>query len=111
MPGVMALLVILSLLGTAMYAYSMQSVQSVRFASDGKKAEYLAQAGVEAAVYAFQAAVDSNKQEAISFRQAASNKNNTVSSNRVWLVYNKTKKIYGKCNKTVNCIDETGKNG
>jgi Tfp pilus assembly protein PilV len=94
LPGVMVILVVLSLLGTAMYAYSMQSVQSVRFASDGKKAEYLAQAGIEAASYAFQAAMDSGNQNAVTFKSEASKSTNTVTSNRVWLVFNKTTKDY-----------------
>lgn len=97
LPGVLILLLVLSLLGTAMYAYSMQSVQSVRFASDGKKAEYLAQAGVEATAYAYQVALNNEKNlSAVTnfFLNANQVANATIESNKVWLVYDKGIKDY-----------------
>ena len=42
--SVVFLLFVLSLMGTAMYMYSVTSLRSVRFLSDRKKAEYLADA-------------------------------------------------------------------
>ncbi|MDO4831418.1 MAG: hypothetical protein Q4A46_08080, partial [Clostridia bacterium] len=60
--GVIFLLLVLSLLGTAMFAYSVTSLRSLRFSTEGKKAEYLAKAGVEVAAYAYQTAFsDMNK--------------------------------------------------
>jgi len=92
LPGVLVLLFVLSLLGTAMYAYSMQSVRSVRFASDGKKAEYLAQAGVEATAYAYQCAINNEKNlSSVTnfFLNANQVSGATIESNKVWLVYDK----------------------
>ena len=58
LPAVLIILMIVSVLGTALYAYSMQSIRSVRFASDAKKSEYLARAGVESAAFAYQQATN-----------------------------------------------------
>lgn len=97
LPGVIILLFVLSMLGTAMYAYNMQSVQSVRYASDGKKAEYLAQAGVEATAYAYQAAMNNEKNlSSVTnfFLNANQVSGATIESNKVWLVFNKGIKDY-----------------
>ena len=97
LPGVMILLVVLSLLGTAMYAYSMQSVRSVRYASDGKKAEYLARAGIEATAYAYQVAMNSTGTDAnglADFMGEIADGSTHIESNTVWLVYDKTTREY-----------------
>ena len=87
--GVLVMLLVLSFMGTAMYAYSMNSMKSVRFASDRKKAEYLAQAGVEATSYAYQKAV--NNPEAIGmfqgFVEAAQADGNYIQSSKVYLIW------------------------
>lgn len=89
LPLVMTLLFVLSLLGTAMYAYSMQSIHSVRYASKGKKAEYLAQAGVEAAAYAFQVA-ENNGSAAADFIAKSGEDGSIIESNRIWMVFDKS---------------------
>lgn len=51
---VLVLIFVLSLMGTAMYAYSFQSLNVIKWGSDKKKAEYIARAGIEAAAFAYQ---------------------------------------------------------
>lgn len=51
---VMVILVVLTFMGTAMYAYSMQSLDVVRWGTNRKKAEYIARAGIEATAFAYQ---------------------------------------------------------
>lgn len=58
LPGVLMIFLALTLFASAMYVMAMTSFREVRYMSEGKKAEYLAQAGVEAAAYAFQTAVN-----------------------------------------------------
>ncbi|MBE6835546.1 MAG: hypothetical protein E7515_04765 [Ruminococcaceae bacterium] len=89
LPSVLIILMIVSVLGTAMYAYSMQSVRSVRFASDAKKAEYLARAGVESAAFAYQQATNQvNKAEVNSFfNELGKADTNKIVSNDIYLVW------------------------
>ena len=47
---VMVLLVVMSILGTAMYVYTMQSLKVLEFGTARQKAEYLARSGIEASV-------------------------------------------------------------
>ncbi|MEG0546528.1 MAG: hypothetical protein RR552_04995 [Oscillospiraceae bacterium] len=54
---VIVLIAIMSLMGTTLYAYSVQSVATYKFGIDRNKAEYLARAGIEAAAYRYQNAV------------------------------------------------------
>lgn len=54
---VMVLLVVMSILGTAMYAYTMQSLKILEFGTARQKAEYLARSGVEASVFMYQDAM------------------------------------------------------
>ncbi|MEG2080495.1 MAG: hypothetical protein RRZ68_02915 [Oscillospiraceae bacterium] len=54
---VIVLIAIMSLMGTTLYAYSIQSVATYKFGIDRNKAEYLARAGIEAAAYRYQNAV------------------------------------------------------
>lgn len=94
--GVVVLLFVLSLMGTAMYAYSMDSLNSIRFASDRKKAEYLAQAGVEAASYAYQKAVN-NPESAPTFTgfvTEGTKDGNYIVIDRVYMIWDKTEKEY-----------------
>lgn len=51
---VMVILVVLTFMGTAMYAYSMQSIDVIKWGSNRKKAEYIARAGIEASAFAYQ---------------------------------------------------------
>lgn len=51
---VMVILVVLTFMGTAMYAYSMQSLDVVKWGTSRKKAEYISRAGIEAAAFAYQ---------------------------------------------------------
>lgn len=51
---VMVILVVLTFMGTAMYAFSMQSLDVVRWGTSRKKAEYISRAGIEAAAFAYQ---------------------------------------------------------
>lgn len=85
--SVVFLLFVLSLMGTAMFMYSVTSLRSVRYLSDRKKAEYLAQAGVEAASYAYQLAVKSNESTAGQLIAGTSADGSIIDSNRVYLVY------------------------
>ena len=89
-PAVLIILMILSVLGTAMYAYSMQSLKSVRYASDTKKAEYLAKAGVESAAFAYQQATNktgTNQSVQNFFGAVNSNANSKIESNKVYLIW------------------------
>lgn len=89
LPAVLIILMIVSVLGTALYAYSMHSVRSVRFASEGKKAEYLARAGVESAAFAYQQATNNISESYVNsfFNSFNSNEDNKIVSNDVYLVY------------------------
>lgn len=92
--SVVFLLLVLSLMGTAMYMYSVTSLRSVRFLSDRKKAEYLAQSGVEAASYAYQLAVSGGARNATASAlvntRDANGKPLDISSNVVYLVYDRS---------------------
>ena len=85
--SVVFLLFVLSLMSTAMFMYSVTSLRSVRFLSDRKKAEYLAQAGVEAASYAFQLAVKSQDAQAGKLIAGTTAEGSIIDSNRVYLTY------------------------
>lgn len=87
LPAVIIILMVVSLLGTAMYAYSYDSLRSIRYASDSKKAEYLARAGVEATANAYQLAMSNPYTvEGVSDFMAAGN-NQDITSNDIYLVY------------------------
>ena len=90
--AVIALLFILSLMGTAMYAYTMTSLRTVRFLSDRKKAEYLAQAGAEAASYAYQLAVNNKgtDSDVNEFIVETSEDGDKIETNKIYLIWNKT---------------------
>ena len=85
--SVIFLLVVLSAMATVMFIYSVTSLQSVRFMSDRKKAEYLAQAGVESASYAFQLAVKSNNDDATKLIVDTSDDGKIINSNKVYMIY------------------------
>lgn len=90
--SVVFLLFVLSLMGTAMYMYSVTSLRSVRFLSDRKKAEYLAQAGVESASYAYQLAVSASGSNAAANTLISSTNSEGASmqSNQVYLVFDRS---------------------
>ena len=89
LPSVIIILFIVSMLGTAMYALSYDSLKSIRYASDTKKAQYLARAGVEATASAYQLAVSNPYTvDGVSDFLAAGN-NADITSNNVYLVYDK----------------------
>lgn len=105
--GTLVLLLVLSLMGTAMFTYSISSLRTVRFSSERKKAEYLAKAGVEAAAYAYQTAsseqnsLGTDRQKAFStfVREMATqdsegNYTKSATSNKVYLGYNKSTHKY-----------------
>lgn len=54
---VMVMLTVMTVLGTAMYAYSMQAIKTLQFGTDRQKAEYLARSGIEASVFMYQDAM------------------------------------------------------
>ena len=54
---VMVLLTVMTVLGTAMYAYSMQAIKTLEFGTSRQKAEYLARSGIEASVFMYQDAM------------------------------------------------------
>ena len=54
---VMVLLFVMSILGTAMYVYTMQSLKVLEFGTARQKAEYLARSGIEASVFMYQDAM------------------------------------------------------
>ncbi len=86
-------LMVLSLMGTAMYLYSVTSLRSVRFLSDRKKAEYLAQAGVESAAYAYQmtfSSTDANDNRT-KLRTGTTDDGHKINSNEVYMIYNDSK--------------------
>lgn len=89
--AVIALLFILSLMGTAMYAYTMTSLRTVRFLSDRKKAEYLAQAGAEASAYAYQLAVNNRGSDADvnEFIVETSEDGDKILTNKIYLIWNR----------------------
>ncbi len=84
---VMFFLLVLSLMGTAMYMYSISSLRSVKYLSNRKKAEYLAQAGVEASAYAYQIAINSSDSNAVNLVSSTGFEGAEISSNNVYLVY------------------------
>lgn len=59
---VLILLAILSVMGTSLYAYSMQSLDVMKWGFDSARAKYLARAGVEQAAYAYQSAIQQSKE-------------------------------------------------
>jgi len=89
--AVIALLFVLSLMGTAMYAYTMSSLRSVRFLSERKKAEYLAQAGAEASAYAYQLAVNNrgSDTDVDNFIVGTSGDNDKIQTNKIFLIWNR----------------------
>lgn len=88
---VIVLLFVLSLMGTAMYAYTMTSLRSVRFLSDRKKADYLAKAGVESVAYAYQLAVDNRGSDTTvdQFIVNTSNDGDVIQTNKIYLIWNR----------------------
>lgn len=54
---VIVLLFVMTVLGSAMYAYSMQSLKVLQFGTSRQKAEYLARSGIEASVFMYQDAM------------------------------------------------------
>lgn len=59
---VLILLAILSVMGTSLYAYSMQSLDVMKWGFDSARAKYLARAGVEQAAYAYQSAIKKSRE-------------------------------------------------
>ena len=93
LPAVICILLIVSLLGTAMYAYSYDSLKAIRYASDAKKADYLARSGVEAAAFAYQMVEDNDLKDTENvpaFLTAASADGAEVVTNNVYLVWDRT---------------------
>ena len=93
---VMFFLVVLSLMGTAMYMYSVSSMRSVRYLSNRKKAEYLAQAGVEATAYAYQIAINSSDPSAVGLVAGTGNEGDVINTSNVYLVYKNSAYHYVK---------------
>lgn len=54
---VMMLIAVMTVLGSAMYAYTMQSLKTLQFGTDRQKAEYLARSGIESSVFMYQDAM------------------------------------------------------
>jgi len=54
---VMILILVMTILGGAMYAYAMQSLKTLQFGTEKQKAEYLARSGIEASVFMYQDAM------------------------------------------------------
>lgn len=54
---VLVLLTVMTVLGTSVYAYSMQAIKTLRFGTNRQKAEYLARSGIEASVFMYQDAM------------------------------------------------------
>ncbi len=54
---VMVLLLVMTVLGGAMYGYAMQSLKTLQFGTEKQKAEYLARSGIEASVFMYQDAM------------------------------------------------------
>lgn len=52
--GVLCLIAILTLFGTAMYTYSMQALKTIEYGTNRQKADYIARSGIEAAVFMYQ---------------------------------------------------------
>ena len=93
LPAVICILLIVSLLGTAKYAYSYDSLKAIRYASDAKKADYLARSGVEAAAFAYQMVEDNDLKDTENvpaFLTAASADGAEVVTNNVYLVWDRT---------------------
>ena len=90
-------LMVLSLMGTAMYLYSVTSLRSVRFLSDRKKAEYLAQAGVESAAYAYQMTFSSTDKDdpRTKLRANTTDDGHVIESNEVYMLYKDGKYQFG----------------
>ncbi|MBO4338340.1 MAG: hypothetical protein J5877_00270 [Clostridia bacterium] len=89
LPAVIVILLIVSLLGTAMYAYSYDSLKAIRYASNAKKADYLARSGVEAAAFAYQMVEDNDLHvsSVAPFLTAAGVNGAEITSNEVYLVW------------------------
>ena len=90
---VMVLLVVMSILGTAMYVYTMQSLKVLEFGTARQKAEYLARSGIEASVFMYQdAMLQYNSEEALrDFIDQATDDGNpdtdeTITTNWVYLL-------------------------
>lgn len=102
--GVIAVLAIASLMGTALFAYSVTSLRSVRFATEDTKAEYLAQAGVEIGTYAYQSAVlgssDIDDTSYANFVADLADPDVSASSTEVHLVWDKSSRKYKFTNDT-----------
>ena len=102
--SVIIILFVLSLMGTAMYAYTVSSMRSIRFASERKKAEYLAKSGVEVAAYAYQTAIneqDKTATGASAYKKAyaefigdMASLDQIANSSQVHLSWDKTNKKY-----------------
>lgn len=54
---VMVLLTVMTVLGAAMYGYSMQALKTLEYGTSRQKAEYLARSGIEASVFMYQDAM------------------------------------------------------
>lgn len=90
---VMVLLTVMTVLGTAMYAYSMQAIKTLEFGTSRQKAEYLARSGIEASVFMYQdAMLKYDKDTAVKqFMNAAADDNSdstdeTITTNWVYLL-------------------------
>lgn len=102
LPTVLAIMVILTILGTALAMFAYNSYVTVRWVNDEKKAYYLSKAGVEAAAYAYQDAVakTSSKYSDISkvaefsdidkLVAIAEDSDAIITTNKVYMIYDKT---------------------
>ena len=99
---VLVLIFVMSVLGTAMYAYTMQSLKVLEFGTARQKAEYLARSGVEASVFMYQdAMLQYNSEEALrDFIDQATDDGNpdtdeTITTNWVYLLQDGTTYVDG----------------
>lgn len=90
---VMVLLTVMTILGAAVYGYSMQALKTLQFGTERQKAEYLARSGVEASVFMYQdAMLQYNEEEAIQkFIDAATHDGSdatdeTITTNWIYLL-------------------------
>lgn len=98
LPGVLVIFAVLCVFAAAMYILAMSSLREVRYLSERKKAEYLAQAGVEAAAYAYQTAVNNrgNNADYDNFVEDSSNdENSVITMKKVYMVWFDDTRSYG----------------
>ncbi len=92
LPMVLVVMLILTMLGTALYVLAWNSFRTVRYMNDEKRAYYFARAGIEFASYAYQvadsqaASTDDPNADIVKLITFAGTENAIVTTNKIYII-------------------------